>query len=149
MNRRHFLQTGGTAALALSGVHRYAEALADMRLRVGVIGTGWYGKSVLFRLFQVAPVEIVSLCDVDSAMLKDAGERVAARQDSKKTPRLYGDYRKMLAEKDLDVVLVATPDHWHALPMIAAVEAGADVYVEKPISVSDSDLLSLRHFNLP
>jgi len=135
MNRRHFLQTGSAAALALSSVHRYAEALADTRLRVGVIGTGWYGKSVLFRLFQVAPIEVVSLCDVDSAMLRDAAERVAARQDSKKTPRLYGDYRKMLAERDLDVVLVSTPDHWHALPMIAAVEAGADVYVEKPISV--------------
>ena len=60
---------------------------------------------------------------------------VAARQVSKKTPRTYRDYRQMLAEKDLDMVLIATPDHWHALPMIAAVEAGADVYVQKPISV--------------
>ena len=60
---------------------------------------------------------------------------VAARQESKKKPRTYADYREMLKEKDLDIVLVATPDHWHALPMIAAVEAGADVYVQKPISV--------------
>ncbi len=135
MNRRRFLQTGGAAALALSGLNRYSDILADSRLRVGVIGSGWYGKSILFRLFQVAPIDVVSLCDVDSAMLQDAGERVAAKQDSRKTPRLYGDYRKMLAEKDLEVVIVATPDHWHALPMIAAVEAGADVYVEKPISV--------------
>ncbi len=84
---------------------------------------------------QVAPVEVVSLCDVDSVMLREAASQVAARQASKKTPRTYGDYRKMLAERDLDLVIVATPDHWHALPMIAAVEAGADVYVEKPISV--------------
>ena len=116
MNRRHFIQKGSAAALALSGLHRYTEAFADTRLRVGVIGTGWYGKCDLFRLLQVAPVEVVSLCDVDSAMLDDAAERVAARQESKKTPRTYGDYREMLAEKDLDVVLVATPDHWHALP---------------------------------
>ena len=135
MKRRHFLRTGGAAALALSGAHRYAEAFADTRLRVGVIGTGWYGKCDLFRLMQVAPVEVVSLCDVDSVMLQDAASQVAARQASKKTPRTYGDYRKMLAERDLDLVIVATPDHWHALPMIAAVEAGADVYVEKPISV--------------
>ena len=54
---------------------------------------------------------------------------VAARQASKKKPRTYGDYREMLKEKDLDIVLIGTPDHWHALPMIAAVEAGADVYV--------------------
>jgi predicted dehydrogenase len=59
---------------------------------------------------------------------------VATRQASRKKPRLYGDYREMLREKDLDIVLVGTPDHWHALPMIAAVEAGADVYVQKPIS---------------
>jgi predicted dehydrogenase len=60
---------------------------------------------------------------------------VAARQASHKTPRTYPDYRQMLREKDLDVVLIATPDHWHALPMIAAVEAGADVYVQKPTAV--------------
>ena len=135
MKRRHFLRTGSAAALGLSAFHRYAEAFADTRLRVGVIGTGWYGKSDLFRLLQVAPVEVVSLCDVDSAMLRDAAGQVAARQASKKTPRTFGDYRTMLAERDLDVVIVATPDHWHALPAIAAVEAGADVYVEKPVSV--------------
>jgi predicted dehydrogenase len=136
MNRRHFLHTGSAAALALSGLHRYAEALADTRLRAGVIGTGWHGKIDLFRLLQVAPkTEVGSLCDVDSAMLAEAAARVAARQESKRTPRTYKDYREMLAERDLDVVIVATPDHWHALPMIAAVEAGVDVYVEKPISV--------------
>src|SRR5207248_4085252 len=93
------------------------------------------GKCDLFRPLQVAPVEVVSLCDVDQRMLDEAAEMVAARQVSKKRPRIYGDYRAMLREKDLDVVLVDTPDHWHALPMIAAVEAGADVWVQKPISV--------------
>src|SRR5437868_8410934 len=68
-------------------------------------------------------------------MLSNAADMVATRQVSKKKPRTYGDYRKMLAEKDLDIVLIGTPDHWHALTMIAAVEAGADVYVQKPISV--------------
>ena len=68
-------------------------------------------------------------------MLAEAADIVAARQASKKKPRTYGDYREMLKEKDLDIVLIGTPDHWHALPMIAAVEAGADVYVQKPISV--------------
>jgi predicted dehydrogenase len=134
MDRRHFLATGG-AALALPALGRLAPALADTRLRVGLVGTGWYGKSALFRLLQIAPVEVVSLCDVDSRMLQGASDAVAARQASKKRPRTYGDYRKMLAERDLDVVMVSTPDHWHALPMIEAVRAGADVYVEKPVSV--------------
>ena len=73
--------------------------------------------------------------DFDVGMLAEAAEIVASRQKSGKKPRTYGDYREMLQEKDLDIVLVATPDHWHALPMIAAVQSGADVFVQKPISV--------------
>jgi predicted dehydrogenase len=134
MNRRQFLRTGA-AALAASSLPSHAVDFADQKKRVGLIGCGWYGKCDLFRLIQVAPVQVVSLCDVDQAMLAGAAEQVAARQASKKTPRTYGDYRRMLAEKDLDVVIIATPDHWHALPMIEAVKAGADVYCQKPTSV--------------
>src|SRR5436305_5165395 len=133
MNRRQFIRTGaaGFGAAALG----FAQAGSTKAPRVGLIGTGWYGKADLFRLIQVAPVEVVSLCDVDKVMLAQAAEMTASRQASKKTPRTFHDYRQMLAEKDLDIVLIATPDHWHALPMIAAVEAGADIYVQKPISV--------------
>jgi predicted dehydrogenase len=134
MHRRDFLKAG-SAALALSAIPSYAEQLADQRKRVGLIGSGWYGKADLLRLVQVAPVDVVSLCDVDTTMLSDAADLVATRQASKKKPRTYADYRKMLAEKDLDIVLIATPDHWHALAMIEAAKAGADIYVQKPISV--------------
>ncbi len=135
MNRRHFIKSTGTAALALSAFPHYAAEFADMKKRVGLIGTGWYGKCDLFRLIQVAPVEVVSLCDVDKRMLEGAAEMVATRQLSKKKPRTYTDYRTMLKEKDLDIVLIATPDHWHALPMIEACKAGADIYCQKPIGV--------------
>ncbi len=134
MNRRQFLQTTA-AGFALSALPAYAAEFADQKKRVGLIGSGWYGKCDLLRLIQVAPVEVVSLCDVDKKMLSDAADLVASRQASKKKPRTYSDYREMLKERDLDIVLIATPDHWHALPMIAAVESGADVYVQKPISV--------------
>lgn len=135
MDRRDFLKAGA-AGLALSTVGNYSTGFAGQKSRrVGLIGCGWYGKSALFRLLQIAPVEVVSLCDVDSKMLAEAAEMVAARQKSKKKPRVYGDYREMLKREQLDIVHVATPDHWHALAMIAAVKAGADVYVEKPISV--------------
>ncbi len=133
MDRRQFLKS--SAAVLLSARQLYAAQSSDRKPRVGLIGTGWYGKCDLFRLIQVAPVEVVSLCDVDKRMLAEAAEMIAQRQASKKVPRTYGDYRSMLKEKDLDIVLIATPDHWHALPMIAAVEAGADVYVQKPISL--------------
>ncbi len=134
MNRREFLKAGaiGVAMSTLGGYVAYgAEAKT---YRVGLIGTGWYGKSDLWRLIQVAPVEVVSLCDVDSQLLAEAAEMASQRQTSKKKPRTYSDYRQMLKEKDLDIVLIGTPDHWHALQMIAAVEAGADVYCQKPIS---------------
>jgi len=75
------------------------------------------------------------LCDVDRRQLDKAADLTSQRQKSKKRPRLFGDYREMLKEKDLDICLIGTPDHWHALTMIAACEAGADVYCQKPISV--------------
>jgi predicted dehydrogenase len=140
MDRRLFLQSGAAAfAAAASGLA--APPTADQNYdkdkirRVGLIGTGWYGKSDLFRLVQVSPVEIVSLCDVDRRMLANAADMAATRQRSGKRPRLFHDYREMLKERDLDLVLIATPDHWHALPMIEAVKSGVDVYCQKPISV--------------
>jgi predicted dehydrogenase len=133
MNRRDFLQAGAAGA-ALSAVH-VAGADDNRSPRVGLIGCGWYGKCDLFRLIQVAPVEVVSLCDVDSRMLDEAAGMVATRQRSRRRPRTYRDYREMLRQGDLDIVLVVTPDHWHALQAIAAIEAGCDVWVQKPISV--------------
>ena len=134
MHRRDFIKHGA-AALAISGVPAYATQLADTRKRVGLIGTGWYGKADLLRMIQVAPIEVVSLCDVDRRMVAAAADLVALRQASKKTPRTYTDYREMLKARDLDVVLIDTPDHWHALPMIEAVKSGLDVWVQKPVSV--------------
>jgi predicted dehydrogenase len=134
MNRRQFI-SAGAAGLSAAALGLAGQAGGIKPMRVGLIGTGWYGKADLFRLIQVAPVEVVSLCDVDRRMLADAAEMTATRQASKKRPRTFADYRQMLAEKDLDLVLIATPDHWHALPMIAAVKAGAHVYCQKPISV--------------
>jgi predicted dehydrogenase len=134
MNRRQFLYSA--AGLAFSDAAMPAAEYDDQkRRRVGLIGCGWYGKVDLLRLVQIAPVEVVSLCDVDSQMLSHAAELVATRQQSKKKPRTYSDYRNLLAEKDLDIVIVGTPDHWHALPTIEAIQSGADVYVQKPISV--------------
>ena len=87
MLRRHFLQTTAAAApFILSGRSAFADEFGGMKKRVGLIGTGWYGKADLLRLVQVAPVEVVSLCDVDSVMLKEAGDLTASRQLSKKNP---------------------------------------------------------------
>jgi predicted dehydrogenase len=112
----------------------YAAPKSEPR-RVGVIGAGWFGKVDAISLLNVEPVEIVSVCDVDSRMLAEAADLFASRQVSKRRPRTFSNYVELLADKDLDIVIVGTPDHWHALPMIAAVEAGADVYCQKPTGV--------------
>jgi len=150
MNRRQFACTSAAGLAWLAGAQG-EQGTNQKKLRVGLIGCGWYGKTDLFRLIQVSPVEVVSLCDVDSRMLADAAELTSQRQASHKKPRTYGDYRKMLAERDLDIVLVGTPDHWHALAMIEAVKAGADVYCQKPISVDviegQAMLAAARQYN--
>src|SRR5690349_16192286 len=133
MERRRFLQ-GSLAGLALSAARGYSEEFADDRpKRVGLIGCGWYGKSDIFRLVQIAPVEIVALCDVDKKNLEEAANWAVERKQKK--PQLFTDYREMLKQGGLDMVEIATPDHWHALTMIEAAKAGVDMYVQKPISV--------------
>ncbi len=135
MQRREFVSSAAAmAALTALSTRAYATA-ANKPRRVGLIGPGWYGKCDLLQLINVEPVEVVSLCDVDSAMLNQAADLFQSRQASGKRPATYSDYREMLGKKELDIVLVDTPDHWHALPMIAAVESGADVYCQKPTAV--------------
>lgn len=135
-HRRRFIK-GAVATLALSalGTSGMSFISPGKTYRVALIGTGWYGKGDLFKLIQVAPVEVVALCDVDKNQLSEAAKMVSQRQKSGKTPKLYGDYRKMFSENQLDIVLIGTPDHWHALTAIEAMKAGAHVYVQKPISV--------------
>lgn len=141
MDRRAFLTKAGAAGLGFAalnsgllspGVH---AAPRTAPLRTALVGCGWYGKADLLRLIQVAPVEVVGLCDVDSAMLSDAATIVSQRQKSGKKPEGFRDYRELLKQTQPEAVLIATPDHWHALNAIAAIESGADLYLQKPISV--------------
>lgn len=137
ISRRHFFRSAA-AFSALAALPSFGAEALDLingkPKRVGLIGAGWYGKSDLWRLAQVVPVDIVSICDPDKNMLAGAVEIASQRQKSRKQPRTYNDYREMLKEKDLDIVVVGSPDHWHALHCIAAIESGADVYCQKPIS---------------
>ncbi|MBN01976.1 MAG: oxidoreductase [Planctomycetaceae bacterium] len=135
MDRREFLQTGIGAAASLTALNAGLYAAAgDKPLRVGLIGCGWYGKTDLFHLMQVAPVEVVGLCDVDKNATEEAAKLVAGRQASGKRPPMFGDYRDLLAQQKPEIAVIGTPDHWHCLPMVDACKAGADVYVQKPIS---------------
>lgn len=136
INRRNFLK-GATAAAVLSSFGTYGFELMhrDKPWRVGLIGAGWYGSSDLFKLIQVANVEVIAICDVDRNFVEDTANLVSQRQRSGKKPKKYSDYREMLDKEGLEIVLIGSPDHWHALQCIDALKAGAHVYVQKPISV--------------
>ena len=152
IHRRQFIRNT-SATLALAALKPYdLQFFSDAPVRrVALIGTGWYGKSDLFRLMQVAPVDVVALCDVDQHLLNEASGLVARRFKSRKQPQLYKDYRKLLMEQKPDIVLIGTPDHWHALQTIDAIKAGAHVYVQKPISVDvlegEAMLAAARKYN--
>lgn len=122
------------AVLALArGAH--AQQAAAQPLRVALIGAGWYGKVDLLRLLQVNAAEVVGLADPDANMLAGAAQIVASRQASGATPPTYRDYRELLAAQQPDLVVIGSPDHWHALHAIDSMEAGADVWVQKPTAV--------------
>src|SRR6476659_1430920 len=109
MTRRNFLKTTGAGAVALAAPKPSLFAAdQDKPLRVALIGCGWYGKTDLFHLIQVAPVEVVGLCDVDEKMREAAADLVAKRQPSKKKPPVFGDYRKLLSDQRPEIVLIGT-----------------------------------------
>ena len=118
------------AATALS----YAQILgANDRLRMGYIGLGNRGDQVHDAFMEHGDNQTVAVCD-----LRDDYMDFAIRK-SRATPKKYKDYRKLLEDKDVDAVVVATPDHWHALMFVDACHAGKDVYVEKPLSLTVSE----------
>lgn len=152
LGRRNFIK-GATAALALSslGAYGFEYGPKDKPWRVGLIGCGWYGTSDLFKIIQVANVEVIAVCDVDKNFMASTAQQVAQRQKSGKKPKLYGDYRELLEKSKLDIVLIGTPDHWHALQCIEALKAGCHVYLQKPISVDviegEAILAAARKYN--
>jgi predicted dehydrogenase len=100
------------------------------RYRAALIGCGWWGKNLLREAIASGRIKVVGLCDVDAHGREVAAEQVNDLNGDQ--PKTYNDYRELLAKEQLEIVLIATPDHWHALQTIAAVKAGAHVLVEKP-----------------
>lgn len=137
MRRRTFLKYSPALAALPSIVsgESLATSSVEKPLKVALLGCGWYGKMDLIRLMQIEPVEVVGLCDVDSSMLGEAANRVGKRLNGNSSPNLYTDYNNLLQNEAPDVVLIASPDHQHAPMAIAALEAGADLYLQKPVSV--------------
>jgi predicted dehydrogenase len=131
INRRSFTKgaaaLGTLAALETTGLSALGS---NERVRLGFIGVGNRGDQLLDAFLVHKDAEVVALCDVYQPYLEPARKKAGGKA------RLYGDYRKLLDQKDLDAVVIATPDHWHALQFVAACRAGKHVYVEKPLSLT-------------
>jgi predicted dehydrogenase len=126
--RRDFTKTLvlASAGTALSST-RAAEA--NNRVRLGCIGLGNRGDQVLDAFLKQPDAEIAAVCDLSEAYMDHAAQKAGT------SPRKFNDYRQLLEQKDIDAVVIATPDHWHALQTVHACQAGKDVYVEKPLSL--------------
>jgi predicted dehydrogenase len=133
MNRRKFVSSLAVTGAAIASGARLFGADSRSRPQVGLVGCGWYGGVVLESFARAVGVDFVSVCDVNQHFLKKTLGTIAKYQSE--VPAAHLDFREMLAARHHDIVIVSTPDHWHALPAIAAMQAGADVYLEKPIGV--------------
>jgi predicted dehydrogenase len=147
INRREFIQKASVAATG-AGVfsilpsHVWAARVAPSdQVNVALIGCRNHGFNVLRRHLEYDDARCVALCDVDSNVLQDRAGDV--KKDFGQEPKLYGDFRLMLEQQDIDAVIIGTPDHWHCLNFVYACQAGKDIYVEKPLanSIAECDIM--------
>src|SRR4051794_2871039 len=138
--RRQFLSTSLAAGLTLALPRWSKSASANAPIHIAIVGLGGLnipgsvggrGRQLIAVLRKIPEAKIVALCDVDRAILEDSVEAFKKRGE---TVSAYTDIRKLLQDKSVDAVVVALPNHWHALATVWACQAGKDVYVEKPFS---------------
>ena len=141
-SRRKFLRntgliTGGiiTSSFANSSIKPYSKIIgANDRIKFGVIGCKGMGWSDMRSILSHDGTDCIAICDVDDRVLEQRSSDV--KKLTGKKPKVYKDYRKLLENKDVDAVVIGTPDHWHCLMLVHALEAGKHIYCEKPISNS-------------
>jgi predicted dehydrogenase len=139
ISRRAFMKNSGSlvagaALIPFASAPSGAAVAANDKINVALIGCKGMGMYDLTDHLKQPGVECVALCDVDNNILQERAKTIAELTGKK--PQLYGDYRHIIDDKQVDVVIVGTPDHWHCLPVVHACEAGKDVYVEKPLANS-------------
>jgi len=135
MNRRSFLATSAAGAASVAAPYFVPASAfgANERIVTGHIGVGGQGRGNLGRFMGKSTVQAAAVCDVDAGRAAKAAKSVEGRYGK---CEVFGDYRKLLERDDIDAVVISTPDHWHALPTIHACQAGKDVYVEKPLTLT-------------
>lgn len=132
MNRRNFIKKTAVGAAAVAAPYYVKGFNIDSRLKVGLIGAGWYGMVISEAALKLGGLEIIAVCDVDSKHLTESAGKLESLQGLK--PKTFSDYRELLEVPDLEAVFIASPPQWHALQFIAACEKGLDIFCEKPLS---------------
>jgi predicted dehydrogenase len=141
--RRSFIRTTTLGAMALSSSPFIHAQQSGGKFRTALIGSGWWGKNILKEAAASGRCKIVALADVDATTLEIAADQVADLSGD--TPKTYKDYRELLAKEKPDIVIIATPDHWHALITIDSLKAGAHVYLEKPTGHTVNESRAIVH----
>ena len=140
MKRRTFNKALAVTAAGMStaGLQAFPRTIRGVspneKMRVGVIGAKGMGWANVNSLLKMSEVDLIGICDVDQGVIADRLSDYAELRDN--SVQAYGDYRRMLEDKDIDIVVIGTPDHWHCRMMVDAVESGKHVYVEKPLANS-------------
>ena len=132
MDRRSFIQKSSVTTAGMVTAFHIPSAFQNKKLKIGLIGAGWYGMVITKSALKTGDVEVIAVCDVDSDHLKGSADEVEKLQGSR--PKEFKDYNELLDVKELDAVFIGTPPQWHALQFIAACEKGLDIYCEKPLS---------------
>jgi len=127
--RRDFISSSLAATIGVPAIR--VRGLQTKKYRTALIGAGWWGMNILREAMAAGESRIAAICDVDESQITTALAEVEKLSGDQ--PKRYRDYRELLQKEKPEIVIVATPDHWHPLCMIASVNAGAHVYVEKPI----------------
>lgn len=132
MQRRDFIIKSGIGGVAASTFPNILLAKKHKVYTTALIGAGWWGMNILTTALKSGSCNVVAMCDVDQNQLDKAVEKI--KELTGKPPKLYKDYRELLKKEKPEIAIVATPDHWHALPAIKALESGCHVYLEKPVA---------------
>jgi len=132
MKRRKFIEMTSMGSAAVASSFYIPGRPADVKLKIGLIGAGWYGMVITRAALKTGGVEVIAVCDVDSAHLKESADEIEKLQGTR--PKTFKFYKELLDMKGLQAVFIGTIPHWHALQFIAACEKGLDIYCEKPLS---------------
>ena len=132
MKRRRFIHVTSLGTAAIASNMYFGPLADDRKLRIGLIGAGWYGMVIVKAALKVGGVEVIGVCDVDSEHLNNSANELEKLQGKK--PKTFKNYNDLLEMKGLEAIFIGTPPHWHALQFIAACEKGFDIYCEKPLS---------------